>query len=236
MLIDLVPLPCTVPSLGLSFHWIVSLCRVFELVVIIFSLADLVQSYSCQIQPLVWRLQNSTFNDVVGINRGVTCELPGNQVVGLRPTTCHNVSWIRNSGDCTGNTTDIIVCEGESGSLFDPSVSGFTREVDSVFDSHIPFIDPDPFNARVIKGEALAQFDGGPNMSIPLVVWSEDFGSQTPNKSFIAFGPESSILQRLLDGSFIPSKVLGIFYGSRSVSNPTDGELIIGFGFFSFAS
>lgn len=226
MLIDLGPFPCFMPSLTPSFNWRIWRCRVFEFLAVFFFLADLVQSYSCQIPPLVWPLKNGTFNDVEGVNKGVTCELPGNQVVGLRPTTCHNVSWIRDSKDCTGNSTEIVVCEGESGSLFDPTVSGFTREVDSVFGSRIPFIDPDPVNARVIKGEALAQFDPGPDISIPLVVWSENFGSQSPNKSFIAIGPESSILQRLLDGAYIPSKVLGIFYGSRSVSNPTDGELI----------
>lgn len=175
---------------------------------------------------MVWLIQNGTFNDVEGVNKGITCELPGNQLVGLRVTTCHNVSWIRDWGDCTGNASEIVACEGASGSIFDPTVSGFTREVDSVFNSHIPFIDADPVNARAIKGEVIGQFDGGPNISIPLVVWSENFGSQTPNKSFLAMGPEPSILQRLLDGGYIPSKVLGVFYGSGSVFNPTNGNLI----------
>jgi len=179
---------------------------------------------------LVWLIQNGTFNDVEGVNRGITLQLPGNQLLGLRPTTCHNVTWIRDSRDCTGNATQIVICEGVSGSIFDPTDPGFVRQPNSIFDSNIPFVDADPVNAKFIKGEALGQFDGGPNnISIPLVVWREDFGSQTPNKSFIALGPESAILQRLLDGGYIPSKVISIFYGSRSVSKPTNGKLIINF-------
>src|SRR5215469_2410289 len=160
------------PSVGPLFHRRVSRCGAFELVTIFIFLVHLVQSYDCGIKPLIWPIQNGTFNDVQGVNRGITLQLPGNQLLGLRPTTCHNVTWIRDSRDCTGNATQIVICEGASGSIFDPTDPGFVRQPNSIFDSNIPFVDADPVNAKFIKGEALGQFDGGPNnISIPLVVW-----------------------------------------------------------------
>jgi hypothetical protein len=184
-------------------------------------------AYSCQVPPLVWQLRNQTFNigALVAINRGVGIVLD-NQALGLRPTFCWNGTRIRSFQDCSpsnppANVTDFNRCQGQSGSVYDSTLPGSFVPLDA---SAWTVLDAPPGNARFSRGKASATFDSGQTLDIPFEVWSEDFGAVMPNKSFLALGPKSNVLQTLLDAGYAPSSAMGVFYGSRSVSQPTFGE------------
>jgi hypothetical protein len=189
-------------------------------------LAGQAAATSCQIKPLVWPLRNQTFNigALVAVNRGIAISLDG-QALGLRPTFCWNGTRIRSSQDCgspAANVSAFNLCQGESGSVYDATQPGaFTPLETSAWT--VP--DAPPVNARWSRGRAPATFDSGQTLDIPFEVWSEAFpASVTPNKSFLALGPESNVVQALLDAGYAPSSAMGVFYGSRSVAKWSDGE------------
>jgi hypothetical protein len=204
------------------------MCRSFTRLVwvLVIHFVTSVQSTACDISPLVLPIRNAYFNvgGITAVNRGIAVILD-NQVLGLRPTFCWNGTRIRSAQDCPSSSTDLggfNGCQGASGSVYDASSpNSFTPIGASAW--AVP--DPPPLGAHYIFGEASAGLDSGKPLIIPFEVWSKtDFGSATPNKSFIALGPDSNFLQALLNDGRIPSKTIGIFYGSRSVANPSDGE------------
>jgi len=90
-----------------------------------------------------------------------------------------------------------------------------------------------PTGANVVRGIGLAEFDDGPSINLPIEVWSDpklklEYNQPAPNKSVLALGPKSSVLQRILDANIVPSKFMGLFFGSRSQFNFTNGELVVG--------
>jgi hypothetical protein len=181
---------------------------------------------SCLIQPLVWPLRNQTFNvgALVAVNRGVAVVLD-NQALGLRPTFCWNGTRVRSAQDCVspaGNATAFNVCQGQSGSVYDATQpSAFVTLDESAWT--VP--DAPPENTRWSRGRALATFDSGQMLEVPFEVWSETFpAGVVPNKSFIALGPSSNIVQALLDAGYAPSNAMGVFYGSRSAAEFSNGE------------
>src|SRR2546423_1620334 len=187
---------------------------------------SLVRAYGCGISPVTFELQNK--NDAT-ISGGVKIKLPGNQIVGLRISFCPNNTRIRSSVDCIGNST----CQGASGSTFDPSAQDFRQVLDSQWEASVLTLDAPPTEARVVRGIGLADFDGGPKINLPIEVWSDpklklELNKRAPNRSVLALGPKSSVLQRLLDAGIVPSNFMGLFYGSRAQFNFTDGELVVG--------
>ena len=192
-----------------------------------------VQAYDCSIPPVTFKLQNATFKNDVTVNRGVKIELPGDQIVGLRISFCPNNTRIRSSLDCTGNSTEYVACQGASGSIFNPITPGFEQELDSVWEASVLTLDAPPTGANVVRGIGLAEFDDGPSINLPIEVWSDpklklEYNQRAPNKSVLALGPKSSVLQRILDANIVPSKFMGLFFGSRSQFNFTNGELVVG--------
>lgn len=59
----------------------------------------------------------------------------------------------------------------------------------------------------------------------PLEVWSNQ---ASDNKSGLSFGPDSSFIDWLYRADLVPSKAFGVFFGSRSQLNATDGNITIG--------
>jgi hypothetical protein len=188
--------------------------------------SQFVASANCTIKPLVWPIHNQSFVDtngeIVAVNRGLSVTFPGNNPLSLRLTFAWNDTRLRSAADCAyGNSTYFNYCEGASGSVLWPNSTGFTQ-INSQGDG---LTDPPPIDTNnVVYGEVEASFFGNTSLPIPIEIYSKDFGFATPYKSFLALGPKSAVLQRLLDGQLIPSKVIGLFFGSRSVSNPTNGE------------
>jgi hypothetical protein len=194
------------------------------LCVLLLSLFGRVAAYDCRIPPLVWPLRNQTFNigALVAVNRGVAITLD-NQALGLRPTFCWNGTRIRSAQDCPSPSTNLTgfnVCQGQSGSVYDSTQPDAFTTLDA---SAWTVPDAPPINTRWSRGKAPALFDSGQTLDIPFEVWSEDFGNGTPNKSFLALGPQSNVVETLLDAGYAPSSTMGVFYGSRSVAQPTDG-------------
>ena len=195
---------------------------------LLLALCEPAAAYSCLVRPLVWPLRNQTFNigALVAVNRGVGIVLD-NQALGLRPTFCWNGTRIRSAQDCpapsgaAANVTGFNACQGQSGSVYDATLPDAFVTLDS---SAWTVPDAPPLGARSSRGRALATFDSGQTLEIPFEVWSEDFGTATPNKSFLALGPESNVIKTLLDAGYAPSSAMGMFYGSRSEANPTSGE------------
>jgi len=78
----------------------------------------------------------------------------------------------------------------------------------------------------VAQGYDLATFTGGLQIrGFPFEVCSDQ---QATNWSGFALGPESSSLKSLVDAGLAPSTAMGIFFGSRSENQPTDGNIIFG--------
>jgi hypothetical protein len=197
------------------------LLRLIALVLLV--LCGRAASYSC-VHPLVWPLRNQTFNigALAAVNRGVGIVLD-NQALGLRPTFCWNGTRIRSAQDCAApsvNVSAFNACQGQSGSVYDATQPAFVTLDASAWT--VP--DAPPLNVRSSRGKAPATFDGGQTLDIPFEVWSGDFGSTTPNKSFLALGPQSNVVRTLLEAGYAPSSAMGVFYGSRSVANWTTGK------------
>jgi hypothetical protein len=191
-------------------------------------LAGQAAATSCQLSPVVLPLRNETFyiGALGAVNRGVAISLAG-QALGLRPTFCWNGTRIRSAQDCgspAANVSAFNLCQGQSGSVYDVTLPGaFTLLEMSAWTV------PDAPLANIMsnRGRALATFDGGQKLEIPFEVWSEAFpASVMPNKSFLALGPESNVVQALLDAGNAPSSAMGVFYGSRSVAEWSAGECL----------
>ncbi|KAI7970499.1 hypothetical protein EIK77_005217 [Talaromyces pinophilus] len=164
--------------------------------------------------PLLLDLINVTLSDGVAENRDIGILL-GGQPEGLRITFTLNNTRVRNAYDCniTGNATAQAQCLGASGGTYDLTRNTF-NETGGFNVSHI---DTPPVGATVRRGTDQAQFGNLTFPAFPFEVWSA-----------IAFGPQSSVLQRIIDSNTAPSRFLGLFFGSRFESQPQDGELVIG--------
>lgn len=186
--------------------------------------ASVVAVNNCSVPPLLLPLKNNTLDDGVALNRGVPVTL-GGQPEGFRTTFTLNNTRIRNAQDCDlqGGAANATGCEGASGGVFDID-NTFAIAPDGTW--NVSTIDPPPAGATVLQGYDLAFFPG--NISIPqfpFEVWSN---SQATNKSALALGPSSSVLSILLAIGAIPSKTMGLFFGSRSQNQPADGQWVIG--------
>jgi hypothetical protein len=190
---------------------------------VLFALGGRAGATSCLIKPLVWPLRNQTFNlgALVAVNRGVAVELDG-QPLGLRPTFCWNGTRLRSAQDCaSANVSAFNLCQGQSGSVYNATLQD---SFETLGESAWTVPDPPPVNARWSIGQASATFDGGQKLDIPFEVWSENFAGATPNKSFLALGPDSNVVAALLDAGYLPSRAMGVFYGSRSATRWTNGQ------------
>lgn len=100
----------------------------------------------------------------------------------------------------------------------------YTSATDSNW--NVTDIDPAAPGVHTIRGYDDASF--GSNITIPdfpLEVWSQVDSS---NRSELPLGVSSSWLTKLEEVDAIPEKTLGLYYGSRSMNRPQDGELVIG--------
>ena len=87
-------------------------------------------------------------------------------------------------------------------------------------------IDPVDNGAHIIYGFDVASF--GTNITVPrfpFQVWSD---TTSENRSALGLGINSSVISSFLEAGVIPSTEMGLFLGSRSVQQPTVGELVIG--------
>jgi len=185
-------------------------------------------TYDCGIPPLVLSNSNETLIYGVAINRGISMQFfPSGQKVSLRPTFVWNNTRIRNNIDCKGNSSEIAACQGASGSTFIYN-SDFHPEIISNWKKRLLTIDSPP-SGVFDQGYAQSQFNNGPEMELPLEIWSTSaLTLDFTNKSMIALGPKSSVLWNLLESGKIPSNTTGYDHGSRSFSNYSNGEIVIG--------
>ncbi|MCJ1230812.1 hypothetical protein MMC12_007486 [Toensbergia leucococca] len=179
----------------------------------------------CSILPRSLPLTNYTLGDAVARNRGIFVQI-GGEPLGLRISTIINNTRVRNIRDCEeGNATAETGCAGASGSDFDVERST-TWQAAAPRDWNVSTVDPHEGGETVVEGWDQAEFYGtGPIPGFPLEVWS-DLASD--NKSGLAFGPESSFLDWFLQAGKVPSRVFGIFFGSRSQLQGVDGNVTIG--------
>jgi hypothetical protein len=167
---------------------------------------------------------------------GIQVVFPGNQILGLRATWVFNDTRVRNDGDCQiGNKSAVTACQGASGSTFDISANpGWNVLPHSKWEDLIQHIeDPVPDGVNPTWGIADVSFDDGPNVTLPIETWSAPdmnlvYGKQSPSKSVLAFGPNSTLIDRLLKGSWVPSSFMALFFGSRSFNHSAPGELLVG--------
>ncbi|KAH8684470.1 aspartic peptidase domain-containing protein [Tricladium varicosporioides] len=182
---------------------------------------------NCSIPPLVLKIENNTLSgDGIALNRGISCSI-GGEVEGLRLDFARNNTNFRNYLDCAsaGSTANISQCVGASGGVYNLNTSSTFRAVTNNA-WNVTSIDPSPNGAHIIRGYDTATF--GPSVSIPnfpFEIWSDPTSA---NRSSLGFGINSSVITSFLSTGAAPSGEIGLFYGSRSVDHPSDGELVIG--------
>jgi hypothetical protein len=176
----------------------------------------------CAIAPLALSIENVTLSDGVAQNRGIHVDL-GDQPEGFRITFAINNTRVRNAQDCQvlGNATLKSTCLGSSGGVYDVQLHTFNTSGSF----NVSHIDPPPQNAVILQGADTAVMGKITIPRFPFEVWHD---SDSLNKSGIAFGPDSSVLAKLTDYGFAPSKFFGLFFGSRSQNQPQDGQVIVG--------
>ncbi len=79
----------------------------------------------------------------------------------------------------------------------------------------------------MLQGYDIGNFTDGPAVitDFPFEVWANH---DALNKSALALGPKSSVLERLVDNHLAPSAAFSIDYGSRSELYPRDGQAVFG--------
>ncbi|KPM40532.1 hypothetical protein AK830_g6008 [Neonectria ditissima] len=183
---------------------------------------------NCTVEPFALLVRNVTFPNGIGANRGVKLVL-GDQIQGMRMSTILNNTRVRNILDCPStNETDLIGCQGASGSIYSTTDGSFDQ-VNDDSDWDVPVIDPQPNDGSttVVHGYDIANFTDGPAVipEYPLEVWAN---REAVNLSALALGPKSSTLQRLVKNNLSPSSSFGLDYGSTSELHPRDGQLVFG--------
>ncbi|KAH0558549.1 hypothetical protein GP486_004792 [Trichoglossum hirsutum] len=187
---------------------------------------------NCRAAPALLPITNITYGGGAAANRGIRVKV-GGQVLNLRPTTLLNEIRVRNGQDCSEiSVPDTRDCFSEIGSLFSPENSTSFHQTNIIFISAVDHLGHITGEA-LISGYDKVQLHGG-DIGLPVEVWSSTRGTnrsgsdQGLRRSGLPLGPESSVIKRLLDTGAIPSRVLGLFFGSRSQTRGADGELVIG--------
>jgi hypothetical protein len=139
------------------------------------------------------------------------------------------VTRIRNDRDCEkGNSSQIAACQGASGSTM-KYAPDFLPRAPSIWNTIVLTSDPAPEDVTLDQGITQIQLDNGPQLELPLEIWTNPgLDLEATNKSFLAFGPQSSFQWTLLKDGKIPSNFTGYDHGSRSFAKPADGEAVIG--------
>ena len=179
----------------------------------------------CNTRPISFPIRNFTISQGAFEQRGVYANL-GGQASSLRLSTLFNNTSIRNSQDCSqGNSTENAVCVANSGGVVDISKStGWAYAPPNQW--NVSRVDPPATGQKVIQGWDTVQFENGTaTPGFPLQVSTKSGDS---NYSELSIGPSSSFLDWLMASKLAPSKVVGLYYGSRSQSEGVDGELIVG--------
>lgn len=193
-------------------------------------------AFDCNIEPIVLGIKNASFDNGVPVNRGVQCKLPGNQILGLRLSTVWNNTFISNASNCKRlNSSDENACQGAVGSTFEPVTDdGWETWLPSDWEELVSHVDEAPTGSRPLYGVAEMNLDDGPTIDLPIAVWSNPSidpvkkKSPPPSRSVLGIGPSSDLIRSLLNGSFVPSSFMGLYFGSRSLDCSEDGELTIG--------
>ncbi|KAF2466662.1 uncharacterized protein BDR25DRAFT_345503 [Lindgomyces ingoldianus] len=189
--------------------------------VVLIALISLVGAH-CATAPLALSIENVTLSDGVAKNRGIHVDL-GGQPEGFRISFAINNTRVRNAQDCQvlGNATLRSKCLGSSGGVYDVQLHTFNTSGSF----NVSHIDTPPKNAVILQGADEAVMGNITIPRFPFEVWHDP---DSLNKSGIAFGPDSSVLAKLVDYGFAPSKFFGLFFGSRSQNQPQDGQVIVG--------
>jgi len=195
-----------------------------------------VLAFDCNIEPLKLGITNTPLDNGVPVNRGIQFKLPGDQILGLRISTVWNNTFISNANNCRRNNESYNnACKGAVGSTFDPVENdGWKPYLTSDWEDIVAHVDDPPSGANVVRGVAKADLDDGPTIDLPVAVWSNPSVDPinekvpSPSRSVFGIGPSSDLLRSLLNGSFVPSSFMGLYFGSRSLNCSQDGELTIG--------
>jgi Eukaryotic aspartyl protease len=150
------------------------------------------------------------------------------RTIGLGIDFLHNNTNLRNARDCeTINvTSDIAVCGRSSGGVFSIDDSKTFVQVPNVKDWNVPVIDPLNAGSSVLYGYDQLLLPS--NITVPrfpFEVWSN---TSSTDISGLGLGSKSSVLSSFVNASVIPSPEIGLYFGSESVNNPVDGELVFG--------
>ncbi|KAH7139828.1 hypothetical protein B0J13DRAFT_447927 [Dactylonectria estremocensis] len=144
-------------------------------------------------------------------------------------STIINNTRVRNILDCPStNVSDLIGCQGASGSIYSTTEGTFDQVLDdSDWDVPVKDASPNDGATTVVRGYDIANFtDAGATIpDYPLEVWANQ---DSVNLSALALGPKSSTLQRLVAYDLAPSAVFGLDFGSTSERFPRDGQLVVG--------
>src|ERR1700761_650432 len=140
----------------------------------------------------------------------------------------HNNTNLRNARDCESDnvTAHISQCSRMSGGVFNVDASKTFVTVPDVKDWDVPSLDPLSVGSSVLYGyDQLLLPSNITVQGFPFEVWSN---TSSDAVSGLGLGSESSVLASFLNQSAIPSPEIGLYYGSESMNNPADGELVIG--------
>ncbi|MCJ1475708.1 hypothetical protein MMC13_004371 [Lambiella insularis] len=186
---------------------------------------DKITADSCGTPPLLLPITNYTLADGVALNRGVGVQV-GSQILGLRLSTRLANTRLRNADDCQqGNASIETQCAGSTGSIFDLTKSKTWSQA-GPGGWNVSAIDPHEAGESIVDGWDMAKlFSTSSVPGFPMEVWSN---AASDNRSGLAIGPNSSFLEWLSSASLVPSKVLGIYFGSRSQLEGADCLMTIG--------
>jgi hypothetical protein len=113
-----------------------------------------------------------------------------------------------------------------SGGVFNVDASKTFVTVPDVKEWDVPSLDPLSVGSSVLYGyDQLLLPSNITVQSFPFEVWSN---MSSNSVSGLGLGSKSSVLASFLNQSAIPSPEIGLYYGSESMNNPADGELVFG--------
>ncbi|EXJ83737.1 hypothetical protein A1O1_07363 [Capronia coronata CBS 617.96] len=172
--------------------------------------------------PMILPWANVTVTtDQKAITRGIPVSM-GNppQIVSLRPSTADDILYVVNREQCAPEYNSS--CIGLYGGVFDYSSSNsFLQVAEGQWNGSS---NSNPTQLSFVTFNDLLSFGNASVYGFPAVYDEPGYGGQ----GVMPLGWGSDFLRIAVESDAVPSSVFGLWTGSRSVSSPVDGALVIG--------
>ncbi|EXJ87613.1 hypothetical protein A1O3_04574 [Capronia epimyces CBS 606.96] len=172
--------------------------------------------------PMILPWSNVTVTtDQKAITRGIPVSMgTPPQIVSLRPSTSDDVLYVVNRAQCAPEYNSS--CIGMYGGVFDYSASStFLQVAEGQWNGSG---NANPTQLSFVTFNDALSFGNATVYGYPAVYDQPGYGGQ----GVLPLGWGSDFLRIAVESGDVPSTVFGLWTGSRSVSSPIDGSLVIG--------